>query len=159
LRHLPAIMGLTLTTVNSHRRVGKGCWTGSVLGWALEDKEVCVRVCSNLRTKEWDHVECKVVDSSANPYLAVGSLLQCGLSGIIENATLRPSLHHESVQESAAPLPNSVADVLDALEKDSLLTEFFMGEKLTKAYLAVRRHELERSLKLTLDDEVNEALA
>ena len=155
LQHLPGITGLSLPTVNSHRRVGKGCWTGSVVGWALEDKETSIRVCSNFSTKEWDHVECKVVDSTANPYLAVGALIQSGLSGIVEKATLRPSLHDVP---DAPPQPSTLTEALDALEADDLLTKTFMGEKLTKAYLAVRRHELERSLKMTLEDELQEAL-
>jgi len=29
LRHLPALLALTLPTTNSFRRVGPGCWTGS----------------------------------------------------------------------------------------------------------------------------------
>ena len=64
LQHLPGLLGLTLPTVNSFRRVGPGCWTGSKVGWDLEDKEVGVRVCSNLATREWDHVELKLCDSS-----------------------------------------------------------------------------------------------
>ncbi|KAL3904030.1 MAG: hypothetical protein SGILL_010223, partial [Bacillariaceae sp.] len=156
LQHLPAITGLTLPTVNSHRRIAKGCWTGSVVGWALEDKESSIRVCSNFSSKEWDHVECKIVDSTANPYLAVGALLQSGLSGIAKKAILRPSLHE--VAEAPAQ-PSTLAEALDALETDDLLTKTFMGGKLTKAYLAVRRHELKRSLKMNLEEEVAEASA
>lgn len=158
LEHLSAIVGLTLPTVNSHRRVGKGCWTGSVVGWALEDKEASVRVCSNLQTKDWDHVECKLVDNFANPYLAVGALLQSGLSGIVAQSELRPSLHNQD--DGAAPLlPKSLKESLDALENDNLLTKSFLGEKLRQAYLAVRRHELARSAKMTLEEEVQNALA
>jgi glutamine synthetase len=158
LEHLPAITGLTLPTVNSHRRIGKGCWTGSAVGWTLEDKETSIRVCSNLQTKEWDHVECKLVDSTANPYLAVGALLQSGLSGIVHKATLRPSMH-EDAPTSSQHLPDTLGEALDALEADSFITKTFLGDKLTKAYLAVRRHELERSFKMKLDEEVEEALA
>lgn len=161
LQHLPAIMGLSLPTVNSYRRVGKGCWTGSVVGWAVEDKEVGVRVCSNLRTKEWDHVECKLFDSSANPYLALGALLHSGLNGIIQQAELRNSLHDQVDSESEdglLPLPGSLSAALRSLEGDVLVTSF-MGERLTKAYLALRRYEMERALKMTLDNEVQEALS
>ena len=160
LQHLPGITGLSLPTVNSHRRVGKGCWTGSLVGWALEDKEVGIRVCSNLRTKEWDHVECKLLDPTANPYLAVGAMLYSGLSGIAEQATLRPSLHEiEANDEAASPLPNTLGKALDALEADSALTKSFLGEALAKAYLTVRRHEMKRSSIMTVEDEVLEAIS
>jgi glutamine synthetase len=111
-----------------------------------------------LQTKEWDHVECKLVDSTANPYLAVGALLQSGLSGIVHKATLRPSMH-EDAPTSSQHLPDTLGEALDALEADSFITKTFLGDKLTKAYLAVRRHELERSFKMKLDEEVEEALA
>lgn len=159
LQHLPAITGLTLPTVNSHRRIGKGCWTGSEVGWAVEDKETCVRVCSNLQTKEWDHVEFKLVDSSANPYLAVGALLHSGLSGMVQKLTLRPSLHEISDKSKVPSVPNTLGDALDALEADTKLCETFLGKELSKSYLVVRRHELERSLNKTLKDELQEALA
>jgi len=163
LQHLPAITGLSLPTVNSHRRIGKGCWTGSVVGWAVEDKEVAIRVCSNLRTKQLDHMECKLLDSTANPYLAVGAMLNSGLSGIIQEVALRPSLHQEGslvahLGGPPAPLPSTLNEALDALEADSLLSKFFLGDKLSRAYLAVRRHEMERSSTMTVEDEVKEAL-
>merc|ERR1712048_1252471 len=82
LQHLPALMSLTMPTCNSFKRVGKGCWTGSQVGWACEDKEVGIRVCSNLQTLQWDHVECKLVDATANIYLALAALLHCGLDGL-----------------------------------------------------------------------------
>lgn len=158
LQHLPAIMGLSLPTVNSHYRVGKGCWTGSVIGWGLEDKEVAIRVCSNLRTKEWDHVEYKLLDSTANPYLALGAVLMSGLSGIESEVTLRPSLDALEEQD-ADPLPYSLEECLDALEADSLLTSAsYMGEYLTKAYLTIRRHEEKRSSEMAIEQQVQEAL-
>lgn len=158
LQHLPAIMGLSLPTVNSHRRVGKGCWTGSEVAWAVEDKEAPIRVCSNLRTKEWDHVEYKLFDSSANPYLALGALLHSGLSGIANKATLRKSLQDSDEGAVKVPLPGSLYAALRELEDDSVVTSF-IGERLTKAYLAVRRHEMERALKMNLDEEVLDALS
>jgi glutamine synthetase len=158
LQHLPAIMGLTLPTVNSHRRIGKGCWTGCEVGWAVEDKETSVRVCSNLQTKEWHNVEYKLVDNTANPYLAVGALLQSGLSGIIQKLTLRPSLHDISDESKAPSVPRTLGEALDALEADNLLCETFLGKELSKSYLVVRRNELERSLNMTLKEEVQEAL-
>lgn len=157
LSHLPAILGLTLPTVNSFRRVGPGCWTGSQVGWALEDKEVGIRVCSNLATKEWDHVECKLVDASCNLYLGLAALLYSGLDGLIQNLELRPALSSEST--TSIPLPASLEEALDALEGDNLVKENLLGPKLSQAYLALRRNEAERSSKMTLEDELKEALA
>ena len=57
-----------------------------------------------------------------------------------------------------APIPGSLVEALDALEEDDHIMKL-LGPRLSKAYLAVRRHEAERSSKLTLTDELREALA
>jgi glutamine synthetase len=156
LEHLPAILGLTLPTVNSFRRVGPGCWTGSKVGWALEDKEVGVRVCSNLTTNEWDHVECKLVDASCNLYLGLAALLYSGLDGISRGLELRKPLSETSDGDS---LPASLEEALEALQEDELLRQDLLGPRLSQGYLALRLNEAERSSKMTLEDEVREALA
>ena len=204
LRHLRGLLGVSMPTANSFRRVGPGCWTGSVIGWNLEDKDCGVRVCANLHTKEWDHVEFKFCDSSANLYLALAALLSSGLEGITQAWTLRPSILVLEQQDKArrmatttttttaaitissssstiktddtvdvstsaaassntpvvgvAPIPGSLVEALDALEEDDHIMKL-LGPRLSKAYLAVRRHEAERSSKLTLADELREALA
>ena len=156
LRHLPALMGLTMPTVNSYRRVGSGCWTGSVVGWGLEDKESGVRVCSNLKTKEWDNVELKLIDHTPNIHLAVASTLYAGLQGIAEGLELRKSLDNES-ESAPQPLPSTVFEALGALEEDASLMSM-LGPNLGKAYLALRRHEAERASQMTFEEEVNEFL-
>ncbi|CAB9505938.1 Type-1 glutamine synthetase [Seminavis robusta] len=155
LRHLPALMGLSLPTVNSFRRVGKGCWTGSSVGWALEDKESSLRVCSNLTTKEWDHVEYKLCDSTCNLYLALSGLLSAGLEGIAQEMELRPALGASSDED--APLPQTVQGALEALKQDELLIDV-IGERLGRGYLALRREEAGRSSQLSLEEEVSEFL-
>ena len=160
LKHLPAILGTTMPTVNSYRRVGPGLWTGSKVGWALEDKETGIRVCSNLATNEWDNVECKFCDASCNLYLGLAALLSSGLDGISKEMTLRPSLSEAEDDSTitATPLPASLVEALDALEQDSYMVNL-LGPRLSKAYLALRRHEAQRSPEMTLEDEVKEALA
>jgi glutamine synthetase len=157
IHHLPGLLGLTLPTVNSFRRVGPGCWTGSKVGWALEDKEAGVRVCSDLTTNEWNHVEFKLCDSSCNLYLALAALLSSGLQGIAQEWILRPSLEQSLATES---LPGAVTDALTALKDDYVLMNM-MGSPMSQAYLALRHHEVKhnQSSNMTLEDELKEALA
>lgn len=160
LRHLPAILGLTLPTVNSFRRVGPGCWTGSQVGWALEDKECGIRVCSNLATKEWDHVECKLVDASCNLYLGLAALLYSGLDGLQQELELRPQLSATTSEtEALVPLPASLEEALNALEGDKRINDNLLGARLSQGYLALRRNEAERSSKMTVEEELKEAIA
>jgi glutamine synthetase len=157
LRHLPALMGVTMPTTNSFRRVGAGCWTGSAVGWAVEDKEAGIRVCSDLVTQEWTNVEFKLCDSSCNLYMGLAGILACGLHGIAQELTLQPPLSADAGNH-VEPLPASLLEALEFLEKDELLN-LTLGPSLMKGHLALRRNEAERADKLALKDEVKEWLA
>jgi len=160
LQHLPGLMGLTMPTVNSFRRVGPGCWTGSRVGWALEDKECGVRVCSDLASREWNHVEVKLVDSSCNIYLALAGLLSSGLDGVVNELDLRPSLDEQKGPDETlpSPLPANIMGALEALEDDAHLMKL-MRPAMSQAYLAVCRYDAEGSASsgTTLQDEVDAA--
>jgi glutamine synthetase len=91
LRHLPALLALTLPTTNSFRRIGKGCWTGHQVAWSFGDKETPLRVVANLHSQAWDHFEYKLCDNTANMYLALAGILSAGLSGLKQNLELRAS--------------------------------------------------------------------
>ena len=157
LRHLPALMGVTMPSTNSFRRLGAGCWTGFAVGWAFEDKEAGIRVCyGDLATQEWTNVEFKFCDSSCNLYMGLAGILACGLNGIAEELTLRPPLSADATL--AEPPPASLQEALKCLEKDELLNST-LGLSLMKGHLALRRNEAERAANMTLEDEIKEWLA
>jgi glutamine synthetase len=156
LRHLPALLALTLPTANSFRRIGKGCWTGHQVGWAFGDKEKPLRVVADLHSQAWVQFEYKVCDNTANMYVALAGVLSAGLSGLEQNLELRAS-QEESMQQELEYLPVSLTDSLEHLEKDELLMKV-MPPAMGKAYLACRRLETERSPEMTLEDEVRYAL-
>ena len=164
LRHLPALLSLTMPTDNSFRRVGPGCWTGSVIGWEMEDKEAALRVCMDTATGQWTNVEYKLCDSTANLYLALSGILSCGLNGIVQHLTLRPALRQEESssscmeQDSQATLPSSLQESLVCLQKDEFLRKVVMGAELSKAYIAVRQAASEKFANLSLEEEVAMAL-
>jgi glutamine synthetase len=157
LRRLPALLALTLPTANSFRRVGKGCWTGHQVGWAFGDKEMPLRVVANLHSQAWEHFEYKLCDNTANMYLALAGILSAGLTGLDQDLELRASHEEEMRQEHPESLPTSLTESLDCLENDELLMKI-MPSAMSKAYLACRRLEAERSAETTLEDEVKDAL-
>ena len=185
LTHLPALLGLSLPTTNSFRRVGPGCWTGSSVDWSFDDKESPIRVVaspvsfaasgtnsnssssnsSSTTSMSWNHFEYKLCDNTANLYLALAGILASGLSGVENKSTLRPHRYNDKNDKNknnhndstSATFPTTVEQSLDALEKDELM-KTIIPERLLKAYLSVRRAEAERGSKMTLEDEVQEAL-
>lgn len=137
LEHLPSLLALTIPSVNSFRRVGKGCWTGHTIAWNTEDKEAALRVCLDLETREATNVELKLSDSMANIYLELASVLSAGLNGIVKGLKLRPSLEAE---KESTPLPTSFAESLEHLKNNKFL-QSVLGDDLFTNYIAVRSAE------------------
>lgn len=154
LRHLPALLAVTMPSKNSFRRVGQGCWTGHDIRWAIEDKEVPLRVCLDLHTRQASNAEYKLFDGSANIYLGMASILAAGMDGISQSLKLRPSVTPSG--DDYPQLPQSFEDSLRALENDMLL-QGVLGNEMSAAYVALRRNEIEHYASTSLDDEVAEA--
>jgi glutamine synthetase len=149
LTHLPSLLCFSLPTPNSFRRVGPGCWTGSVVGWSTEDKESAIRVCLDLCTKNVTNVEYKLSDSTANIYLELAMIIAAGLDGISKRRVLRPEA--DAASES---LPTSLAESLGQLKANDLLISL-LGPELMTAYVAVRESML--LTEKTFEEEVIDA--
>lgn len=154
LAHLPALLGLTLPSTNSFRRIGPGCWTGHCVCWGIDDKEVPLRVCAD-GDRSMSNVEFKLMDSTSNVYLALSGILAAGVDGIARELKLRP-MFAPGTQQRLDPLPPSFEASLECLRNDPFLVDV-IGEQLSTAYLAVREAEAKKSSKMTLDEEVHAA--
>lgn len=156
LNHLPSLLSFSLPTTNSFRRMGPGCWTGHEVGWSIEDKEVPIRVCLDLRSRRATNVEYKLSDSTANIYLEMAMILSAGLEGMKQQVKLRPMLGDSSAV-LVEPMPTTLQASLDKLKKDDLLLSV-LGTELSTAYVAVRESEVNLNSKKTLEEEVADAL-
>jgi glutamine synthetase len=163
LNHLPALLALTCPSYNSYRRLQPRAWSSAYTSWGLDNREAAVRVASPFwgREEQTYNIELKCVDGSANPYLALGGLIACGLDGI--ERSLSPgepcevdpaSLGEEERQvRGIHRLPLSMGEALDYLAANRLLREA-MGELMGRAYLKVRRAEAESFAVQDLDYEI-----
>jgi glutamine synthetase len=151
LAHLPALVALTCASVNSYERLQPGHWSSAYRSWGLDNREAAIRVPSI----SWGEVEASLrielrcADHSANPYLALGALLAAGLDGTRRGLDPGASLAVDPGALSEAErerlfirrLPTSLAEALDALEQDTVLTEA-LGSLLATSYIAVKREEV-----------------
>ena len=150
IAHLPALTALTCGSVNSYRRLQPQFWSSAYTVYGMDNREAAVRICSPLRGDDWGSVnlELKPSDSSANPYLALGAVIQAGLDGIrgrldpgeavnVDPATLSDA---KRTALGARRLPDSLGTALDALADDELLMDA-LGPLRSTAYLAVKRAE------------------
>jgi glutamine synthetase len=92
----------------------------------------------------------KPMDATANPYLALAATLAAGMDGmergldpgepvLVDPATLS---EEERTSRGIRPLPNSLEEALDELERNETLTEA-LGEPLVRTHLAVGRGQVE----------------
>lgn len=160
LDHLPSLLSFSLPTVNSFRRMGPGCWTGHEVVWSIEDKEVPIRVCLDLKARDVTNVEYKLSDATANVYLELAMILSAGLHGMKHRKKLRP-MHGDIVASCkdavpVNPMPTSLQSSIDFLKADDFLLSI-LGSELSNAYIAVREAEEAINCKKSLEDEVIDA--
>jgi len=155
LSHLPSLLSFSLPTVNSFRRMGPGCWTGSAVGWSTEDKEVPIRVCLDLSTQKATNVEYKLSDATANIYLELSMVLAAGMHGLKNRRNLRPPMEADDRSE---PLPESLQESLDLLKANNTLLSL-LGQELSTAYIAVRESmvQIDKSIEEEVMDAFNKA--
>ena len=82
LAHLPGLVALTCGTVNSYRRLAPQMWSGAYLCYGPDNREAAVRICSPIGSLGSVNLELKPIDSTGNPYLALGAFIYAGIDGI-----------------------------------------------------------------------------
>lgn len=163
LDHLPALIALTCPSYNSYRRLQPQTWSAAYTAWGFDNREASVRVASPFwgREEQTYNVELKSVDSSANPYIALGGLIAAGLDGIKRQLQPGQPCEHDPAKLSDAEraanhirrLPTTMHEALDNLSKDMLLMGA-MGDLMSRSYLAIRRSEERAFAEQNLDFEI-----
>ncbi|GAA2069558.1 type III glutamate--ammonia ligase [Aeromicrobium halocynthiae] len=149
VRHAAAICAVIAPTVNSYKRlVRQGSMSGST--WA----PIFASCGNNNRTNMLriplggGRVECRAVDSAANPHLAAALLLAAGLEGIREKAELddfhTENLHavdpREYDKRGLVLLPRTLEEAIDAFEADPF-TQEVCGKELWSSFIDLKRDE------------------
>jgi glutamine synthetase len=160
LAGLPEAQGILCGSVLSGLRMQPGHWAGAYVCWGSENREAAVRfLVGGPSNPQGANVEVKVIDPSANPYLATAAMLGLALDGIQRKLTLPPEVTIDpasltDAQREAggiAELPSDQADALDALDQSSLLRGI-LGDETVDAVVAVRRYEQQNYGDLNPDE-------
>jgi glutamine synthetase len=148
LEHLTAVMAFTAPSPNSYQRIAPGMWASAFACYGPDNREAAIRLASPVAGAEsaTANVEIKPMDVTANPYLALASILAAGMDGMDrdldpgEPTTVDPATlsEEERAERGIYPLPASLDEPLDALERDEVLIEA-LGEPLVRTHLAVGR--------------------
>jgi glutamine synthetase len=152
LRGLPEAQGMLGGSIVSGLRMQPGNWAGAYACWGIENREAAVRFIGGGPGSAYGgNVEVKIVDPSANPYLATSAILGLALDGIRTNralpaeTTVDPAQLSDSERALAGitKLTDNQAEMIAALH-DSALLRRILGDAAVDMVVAVRRLEQER---------------
>ena len=140
---LPDLIGVYAGSAVSALRLKPGNWAGASACWGLENREAAVRfVAATPGSPHGANAELKLIDPSANPYLAAAAFLGSALRGIDRQLEL-PAEIPENPSQSATPpppLPTEQRAAIDALEGSAAAAEM-LTPAVIDALVAVRRYE------------------
>jgi glutamine synthetase len=149
---LPEAQGVLCGSIVSGLRMRPGNWAGAYACWGTENREAAVRfVKGGPGSARGGNVEVKIVDPSANPYLASAAILGLALDGIQRNAALPPETtidpaklsRSERERNGVLRLPDAQTKAIAALDNSELLRSI-LGDPVVDMVVAVRRLEHDR---------------
>lgn len=159
LAHACGAMAFLNPTVNAYRRLVPDSLAPTHANWGWDNRTAFVRIPAERGRAT--RVEVRVGDGSANPYLATAAVLFSGLDGVRRGLEPPPPVggdaYHAAGPEAGDPLPETLEEALEALERDEVLVEG-LGAEIVETFLAVKRFEAERHRTWVSDWEIDEYL-
>ena len=168
LAHGPSLIALTNPSTNSFKRLLPGFKAPVNLFFSLANRSAAIRIPKYAITPQDKCFEFRPPDATCNIYLAMSAILMAGIDGIRKK--IDPSeagfgpfdvdveKMPKEVKEKIRPLPSSLKEALDALQKDhqyllegGVFSEDILGtwiERKMKEYYEVRNrpHPYEMNL-------------
>ncbi|XP_076470006.1 glutamine synthetase-like [Babylonia areolata] len=122
LTHSPALTALCCPTLNCYRRLFHFVTPGKIY-WGVDDRNAVIRVHN---AHDNVYLENRLPSGPCNPYLAIAATVAAGLDGINRQLPCPEAME----ADQAGELPRTLAEAVDALEKDvqlrSLLDDRFV---------------------------------
>jgi len=154
LRHLPALAALTAPSIVSYYRLRPNRWAPTWSNLAYRDRGASLRVCPVFDAALEDashqfHIEFRVCDATASPYMALGAIVHAGVDGIRAGMKLdAPPLKKiwdmtddERRASNLTPLPGSLEQALAVLKADATVCGW-LGPEFLDAYLRLKMSEI-----------------
>lgn len=153
LEHAVAGSVFAVPTINGYKRFRPDSFAPDRVGWAVENRGALLRVIGEPGSAA-AHVENRVGDPAANPYLYLASQVAAGLDGLRREIDPGPP-SEEPYSATGTPLPKSLMEAVDALRADEFFTEAF-GAEFVSYLTRIKQHEIGRFLEHVTDWEHTE---
>jgi glutamine synthetase len=160
LAGLPEAQGILCGSVLSGLRMQPGHWSGAHVCWGTENREAAVRfLIGGPSNPQGANVEVKIIDPSANPYLATAAMLGLAFDGIERELTAPPevTVDPDSLTDAERDnggirlLARDQAEAIDMLDQSAVLRGI-LGDEPVDAVVAVRRYEQQNYGDLTPEE-------
>jgi glutamine synthetase len=153
LAHASAACAFANPTINGYKRFQPYSMAPDRIAWARDNRGAMIRLVGSAEDGT-THLENRIGESAANPYLYMASQLHSGLEGIDAQLPLGPSAD-DPYTADAKRLPANLSEAIDALEADEVLTQA-LGAPLVSYYAALKRAEIARFERTVTDWEQRE---
>jgi glutamine synthetase len=150
LSHARAAAAFTTPTINGYKRYRSYSLAPDRAIWAADNRGVMVRVLGQPGDPA-THLENRVGEPMANPYLYIASQIYAGLDGVAKKAEPGPSAD-TPYETKADPLPKNLSEALVALREDKLFAEKF-GAGFVDYYCKIKEAEIARFRTQEKDDD------
>lgn len=150
LAHARAAAAFTTPTINGYKRYRAYSLAPDRAIWAADNRGVMVRVLGQPGDPA-THLENRVGEPLANPYLYMASQIYAGLDGIAKKSEPGPSAD-TPYEMKADPLPRNLGEALAALREDTLFAEKF-GAGFIDYYCRIKEAEIARFKTQEKDDD------
>src|SRR5690349_4918942 len=142
LEHAMPMTVFATPTVNGYKRFRPYSFAPDRVTWALENRGALIRA-QGAPGDSNSHVENRMGEPAANPYLYMAANIAAGLDGIRRKLAPPAPVEADPYAVEAPMLPTSLADAVAALDKDTFFREAF-GGTLVDYLLQMKRAELAR---------------
>ncbi len=142
-------------TINGYKRLRPYSFAPDRAGWAEENRGTMIRV-QGQPGEKGAHIENRMGEPAANPYLYLASNIAAGLDGIRRQLVPQPMSGADPyADENAQKLPNNLWEATDALDKDPFFRQEF-GDGFVNFLTMMKRNEISRFLSEVTDWEMRE---
>jgi glutamine synthetase len=154
LDNVGATTAFSNPTINGYKRLNANPLTPKRAVWSHDNRAAMCRVIGG-PGEQSTHVENRSGEPAANPYLYMASQIFAGLDGIDREIDPGPPLDDPYAQTTKPPMPTSLLEAVDALDKSKVLRKA-MGEQFIDYYIAMKRNEIGRFMSAVTDWEHKE---
>ncbi|PKA39481.1 glutamine synthetase [Rhizobium sullae] len=142
LRHARAGAAFTNPTINGYKRLNATPLSPKRACWALDNKGAMLRVMGGTGDPTV-HIENRIGEPAANPYLYMASQIVAGLDGIANKYDPGEPAANPYDHQGSDKLPMSLAEAVEATSASMFFRDAF-GNEYIDHFVALKRHEIGR---------------